>query len=375
MHKNEFDDRLRQILNSQEFAYDPANWAQAEKLLQKQKKRLGFGWWTGLLLAVGFFMVNAVSYKTKLSAELSTQIKHTTPSVTISTTPQTMPEQANTLPKTGFTSKNQQQQLTAQTTKSAPLSQPALPITSEKEAASAINIDFIGSLSPRFALLHNLQADLALHAEKSIAFERQPQTSKFQQQLGIGLYNWWGQKSVAKEIGQAHPLQTGLGFLIDYRFHNRLGLRVSPGLVYHANIGLQASRSDTSYSFGQQLVNQNARVSSLLLFQLPLELYLQLAPRHQVGVGVQGSWQIGASYSLETQSTSTAGPSQTNENTEWVRISNLNNWPVTKQLFYRFKLNEAIQIGLNYQLPQLQVTVEEARWRFYLAYNFYQRGL
>lgn len=375
MHKNDFDDHLRQLLNSQEFIYDPADWAKAEKLLQKRKKTLGFGWWSALVLAVGIFMVNVFAFKPAMPTKMAVKTTENTLQTADGEQFSNIPDQkiANNPPQATNT-----HTATVTTQIANQPDQPSnhfIPNEAMEEQSAQTSFEPLRTIEYRYASISNPSIHFTLHPEWPIEMGITAKREKYQPQLHLGMYNWWGQMAEKRESNGKRPIQSGFGLLADYKFSARFGLRFSPGLVYHSHIGLYGSRSDTSYSFGQQIIRQNAEVSGLLLLQLPLELYLQLAPRHQLGIGIQGNIPLSARYRLTTQVENHAQSIQSNENRSWVSLNDLNHSPVTQQLMYRYKLNDAIQLGLNYQFRQQNAAFEEARWRIYLAYNFYQRGL
>ncbi len=385
MPKENFDASVKRILEQTEFAYDPAAWDQAQRLLAAERnRRLGGWWWTLLLLAVSTLVGAGISGLQELGPPT---ILTTAPAVTTS---QQSSASSKNIPLEAPTSHAESklyviyQADSSQPAKKSPVR--LINQARENHPSSSLadsirpeinTFEFIYSRPGK--LISRLNSPLPFTASQrevpAFDFKYDTRPTKQARQSSLAAFAWAGQQGRNSEN---NVLQQQYGLGMNWQWEMRPGLSLQLGAALGYNIGFSYSRqkSDTTYGFGRTITTQTTNVGNYWQFQLPVGLVYRIAPKHQLELGAAYHSYLGSHYQLQT---TMIGEDMINSSNEQLRgkISGIGLSPWSWHTGYRYTFNEAFALGLRYQQqsrPGMFFPAEKS-FRFVLHYHFYRFSL
>lgn len=387
MRKDNFDESVKRILEQQTFAYDPAAWEQAQTLLAKEpNRRLGAWWWTLFFVAISGLVGAGIS------GLAERQISPANQSVATSSVKQRVENPS-------YASANQiNQKAEASTAANTPLlSSDSTQIPATKTIRLVHNAPETGPTQPDTTLITRAEIDLTTLKQRKAgklahivdeltlsnefkdlpAFDfKYEDRPKYKPQNDITAFGWAGQQGRNTESSLLQQ-QYGLGLAWQIELLPNFGIQLGAALGYNNGFAYSSQQNDTSYAFGRTVTSKTAFVKDYLQLQIPFALNYRFGEKHQLELGVANQHYLGSRYRLQTDiltedGLSSSSSSQLNGKITTVQIPNWS-W----LLGYRYRLNEAFDLGLRYQQqgnPGIQFPAEKS-FRIVLHYHLYQFAL
>ncbi len=383
MRKNNFDESVKRILGQNEFAYDPAAWEQAQKLLvQEPSRRLGGLWWTLLFVAISGIVGAGISGIRELqltpqnqSLIRTAEARATTDqaNITVKTNVQTAdaPPMPTTTPVLGDSVHKPAKKIVRFIHPAKEAEAPTDTIRQPKatsELATIIQLK-AAQLTPRNNYLA-FSAHLRDLPTYDYTYETRP---GFRAQNEIMAFAWAGQQGRNTESSLLQQ-QYGLGLAWQRELLPNFGIQLGAALGYNNGFAYSSRQSDTSYAFGRTVTTQTAIVQDYMQIQLPVGLNYRFAGKHQIELGAAYQRYLGSRYRLQTDFMAADGTNSSNSNPLSGKIAGLQIPSWSWFTAYRFHLNEAFDLGLRYQQHTTVGTAfpAEKSFRVVLHYHLYR---
>ncbi len=403
MKDNELDKLFKSKLKSREFEFNPSNWEAMEAMLDKDRKGLGFYWWSSAAVLLFGVFVGAALW---LRPAPVTDIVKQNPSVdhTEEVSPETqIPNGTDTKPVPGSGKKSQpdgahrmaedtpdpSSSLKNSANTDSPVEQ-GLPVgkgevTSASKAFNAQGASDQWASSkqdkPARATLQSVTyakkrwVSLPLNTEVPVSpgelgIQGNPATFSDLNRIDPAAlvkfestHEIWGQ--AGPDFTQSFKdgkVATGwiIGMNYTYRFAQRWSFEA--GLNYNARAatGITLSSDSVFYNFGQELIRTEIRHQRLDYIEVPLSVSFSINPQHQLSTGIYTAALFNVNREIQRTRVPFKGDTETTTEKENGLSDNFNtmDYGLTGSYFYRY--SPQISIGLQFKYGLTDITPDRS---------------
>ncbi len=161
-------------------------------------------------------------------------------------------------------------------------------------------------------------------------------------------------RGVVQDGSQATNMGTFQRFGLKYFQGISQHLSAGIGLEYYSmsGRGLELAYDSLNYSFGYSKTRQTIRPNSLHYLSIPLELQVQLTPKHQIAVGADVSYLMNVRSQMEESELNDFGEVVVSNENSWGYLSGLKDWNANASVSYAYKMSVQldVQAMMNYGL-------------------------